>query len=420
MSALSAWINNDFGDGQISKLFYDGVITEEQMKIAEQTRKLINKQIGSYEDYKMASTYPDKVKPEIIKRAKNLAALAIQLQWVEGDASSAENSFFKINQQASPIDKTELLLLKSRKKPNSIAARAIIRSGRGHKYWSGFSNKIQSDIQNLAKEINQILFDPKLVTPIKTLDIPIGGKIYSAQTLPLVLDFVNLANNYNPKNKIDLNDDNTGEITVKYLKETRKIAWLLNSQHPSSLGLHPAVYFYSLDGRYKIASFFAIVDLVMELKKRNMINKFIDVRSNFEIIIQKYEYIIQQINRKHRSVQGSYRFISQFMQLSIELLKKFSIEETIDQIINKNEFNYLTKQLASQLSTTQKDFTTEKKSAIFLKEALKNTPKCKICNGLIHRNSISIDHIERKRDGGVADINNAQLTHPYCNSGYKN
>jgi hypothetical protein len=43
LSALSAWVNDDYGDGKISKLFYDGVIPDEQLKIAEETRKLIQK-----------------------------------------------------------------------------------------------------------------------------------------------------------------------------------------------------------------------------------------------------------------------------------------------------------------------------------------------------------------------------------------
>jgi len=99
LSALYAWINNDYGDGKLSKLFYDGVIPDEQLEIASETRTLINKKIGSYEDYKLALTHPEKVKSEIVKRAKNLGALAIQLQWVDGGADKAENSFFKINQQ---------------------------------------------------------------------------------------------------------------------------------------------------------------------------------------------------------------------------------------------------------------------------------------------------------------------------------
>ena len=267
LSALSAWVNNDYGDGQISKLFYDGVIPDEQLKIAEETRKLINKKVGSYEDCRLALTHPDKVKPEMVKSALNLAGLAIQLQWVEGDASKAENSFFKINQQAAPIDKTELKLLESRKKPNSIAARAIIRSGKGHKYWSSFEKEIQAQIQEIAKEINEILFEPKLQTPIKTLDLPVGGKLYSAQTLPLILDFVNIVNKIDFNNK-GVNDDDTGETTIKILKKVRKVAYILNSNHASSLGLHPILYFYSPNGQHRTVSFFAVVDFVMKLDEK--------------------------------------------------------------------------------------------------------------------------------------------------------
>ncbi|MEH2360557.1 DUF262 domain-containing protein [Nostoc sp.] len=226
LSALSAWVNDDYGDGKISKLFYDGVISDEQIKVAQETRKLVNKTVGSYEDFKLALTHPDKVKPEVIKYAKNLAALAIQLQWVEGDATKAESSFFKINQQAAPIDKTELKLIESRKKPNSIAARAIIRSGKGHKYWSSFSDEIQDQIQEIAKEINEVLFSPKLQTPVKTLDVPVGGKLYSSQTLPLLLDFVNVVNNLGFNNK-EINDDVTGEATIQILKNYQKTQFRL-------------------------------------------------------------------------------------------------------------------------------------------------------------------------------------------------
>lgn len=91
---MSAWVNDDYGDGKTSKLFYDGVIPDEQLNIAQETRKLVNKTVGSYEDFRLALAHPHKVKPEIVKYAKNLGALAIQLQWVEGDARKAEDSFF--------------------------------------------------------------------------------------------------------------------------------------------------------------------------------------------------------------------------------------------------------------------------------------------------------------------------------------
>lgn len=284
LSSLSAWVNDDYGDGNISKSFYDTIIPDEQKEIADQTRKLVNKTVGSYIDFRLALTHPDKVKEEILKYSKNLAALAIQLQWVEGDASKAENSYFKINQQHAPIDKTERKLLESRRKPNSIGARAIIRSGKGNKYWSSFSDEIQNQIQQIAEEINQILFEPKLQTPIKTLDVPLAGKLYSNQTLPLILDFINIVNNIDFNNK-GLNDDTTGETTIELLNKTRRVAYKLNSNHPSSLGLHPIVYFYSKQGRYKTVSFLAMVDFLIDLDQKKKLNSFIKVRKEFEDFI---------------------------------------------------------------------------------------------------------------------------------------
>jgi len=67
-----------------------------------------------------------------------------------------------------------------------------------------------------------------------------------------------------------------------------------------------------------------------------------------------------------------------------------------------------------------RDFDSEAKSTAFLREALKNALRCQICQGFIHTKSISIDHLERKEDGGFGSPNNAQLTHPYCNTTYKN
>lgn len=421
LSALSAWVNDDYGDGEISKVFYDGEIPEEQVDAAKGTRKLIERAVGSYRDFKLALTYPDKVKPAIVKYAKNLAALAIQLQWVEGDSSKAESSFFKINQQAASIDKTELKLLQSRRKPNSIAARAIFRSGTGHKYWSSFSEEVQLEIQEIAKEIHKLLFEPKLQTPIKTLDIPIGGKIYSDRSLALILDFINIVNGIEINNK-GIIDDSTGEKTIQILKNTRKIAYRLIGNHSSSLGLHPAVYVYSKDGRHKAASFLAIVDFVLELDKRKRINDFIRVREEFEKFLIDYDYLSQQIYLKYKDTQKSYKPTSKFFQEIVNnLIVGKSIDEILNEILSRNEFKYLSVRKLLQVDDlSDKDFNTSQKSAIYIREALQRASRCKICNGLIHRNAISIDHIKRKEDGGLATLDNGQITHPYCNTGYKN
>lgn len=420
LSSLLAWIKDDYGDGNTSKSFYGLSIPEEQITAAEETRKLVRKRIGTYSDLRQASVQPEKVPPDISRRAKNLGALAIQLQWVEGDVKTAEKSFLKINQEAVPIDSTELTLLQSRKKPNCIAARAIIRAGTGHKYWSKFNEVNQEKIQELGKEINTILFSPKLDTPVKTLDIPIGGRLYAAQTLPLVLEFVDMTNNVSTDSKLTLEDDDDGTSTIRMLLNAKKVAQQINSMHAGSLGLHPIIYFYSQDGRHKIASFYATVSFVMELFARKRINDFIKVRSTFEEAIIENDYLVQQINRKFRSAKASAPHIRDFYFALLDLLNKGTkLESLIPSVIQNPTFDYLT--LQQELTdVTSQEFSSQRKSAAFIREAITWTPRCKICGGYLHKNSITIDHINRKEDGGIGSEDNAQLAHPYCNTTLKN
>ncbi len=418
ISALKAWLDDDFGDGKKSRLFYDGIIPDDQISVAESTRKLIRANLGSYEEYKLALSSPEKVKSDIVNKAKFLGTRSIQLQWVEGDAEKAENSFFKINQQAAPIDDTELKLLKARKYPNGIAARAIIRSGRGHKYWSMFQPDKRSEIELVAKEIHSILFNPPLKTPIKTLDVPLAGKINSSYSLPLVLEFINLVNNVDQK-KIKM--DVIGDDTITYLKNCRKVAQLLNSNHSSSLGLHPVVYFYSSDGRFKIASFYAITLLVKELEEKKKLKEFITVREPFEKILLENDNYIQQILRHYRSAKNAYPHIKNYLLKVIEfLLKRNDALKTMELILKEKDFDYLTVPVKEYAKTDSSDFSSATKSAVFITNALNGTLKCKICNGYLHSASISVDHIDRKEDGGKGEFNNAQLTHPFCNSAIKN
>lgn len=419
VSSLIAWINNDYGDGPITKLAFDGLIPEEQIEIANKTRKLIEKEIGLYTDYQLALKFPEKVKPEIVSNAKNLGAIAVQLQWVEGDADVAEASFFKINQQAAKIDPTELKLIQSRKKANGIASRAIIKGGKGHQYWSKFERHNIENIVKLSDEINKVFFLPKLKSPIKTLDLPIGGKGYSSQSPLLIFEYVNLVNKNN--SNIDV-DDTTGSFTVEALKNSRKIAYIINSNNPSSLGLHPAVYFYSKTGRHKTASFFAITEFIMELESKRKFKDFIKVREHFEDILIEYDFVLQQILRHFRSSTNALpHLISFYLKLMNELISTNSNKiDSIKNVLANEEFNFVKTSDLDEIEYINASFSDETKSSVFITEALDQALRCKICNARIHTNSISFDHKERKQDGGKGSPENAQLTHPYCNSAIKN
>lgn len=318
LSALIAWTHDDYGDDLISQKFFEHNIEDEQKEIGEKTRKLIKNKIGTYKEYLDASKDPLNARPEILTAAKKLGYLAVQLQWVNGDAKKAEDSFFKINQKATPIDKTEIRLLKSRDKPSSLAARAIMRSGTGHKYWSKFSYDVQEEIEKFAKEINDILFNPPLKTPIKTLDLPIAGRRYSYQALPLILNVVNITNNV--KSEADIEEDKNGHETIKFLKKTMKIINRISGIHASSLGLHPVVYFYSKSGKHQHTAFLSIIELLRVFEKNNSYNMFIKNRQKFEDFILKHKDFQNEIAYKYRGNKYRDLYLKELYEIVLEEL----------------------------------------------------------------------------------------------------
>ena len=416
LSALIAWVNDDYGDGEVSRNFFTSVIAPEQKKIADKTRKLIDKEIGSYKDHQFAIKFPEKSKADVVARANLFGQISVTLQWVTGNSEKAEASFFKINQEAVPIDRTELRLLRARNKPNALAARAIIRAGTGHKYWSKFPAEKKTGIESLAKEIHENLFTPILSTPIKTLDLPVAGQSYSAQTLPLVFELVNLSNEEHLK---ALTDDTDGSGTIEFLKNVRRIANRISGNHPSSLGLHPVVYFYSSEGRFQPTSFLAIISLLKIFEQENLYNVFTENRRRFENFLLKYKSFANQVTTKWGSgVKGFDKLKDLYRIILDSVINNKSDPEIVGLLQRNKTFSFLAAiPYQPEVGT---DFSTDTKSQAYLRAAIKTPVQCEICRARLHVKSISIDHVVRKQDGGQGDLENAQTTHPYCNTTYKN
>lgn len=420
LSSLLAWINDDYGDGKISKQFYDGNITDEQKEAAKETRKLIKEKIGAYKDYQSLTSQAGQVNPKMLERTRNLGASAISLQWVEGDARKAEESFFKINQKAAPISETEMRLLQARKTPNGVAARAIVRSGNGHKYWSDFSEDKQDEIEAVAQEIHQLIFQPKLSNPIKTLDVPIVGNLSSSDKLELILEFINIVNNISTDNQ--LGEDLTGEKTIELLNQCKKVAQRINSGDPSSLGLHPVVYFYTQQGKPKIGSFYGVVSLILHLQQTKSWPKLIKVRKDFEWVIWNYDMVPQLVAKKSDALQAR-ELVRDFYLEVINKLSGGIDKKNVITEIRSGDKRFATLKIPKKADTGEiqsKEFSRETKASAFIREALPGCPVCKICGGYLPSRFNSIDHITRKADGGLGTLKNAQLTHPYCNTTYKN
>ncbi|MGA7160153.1 MAG: DUF262 domain-containing protein [Bacteroidota bacterium] len=436
LSALAAWVNNDYGDGEKSKLFTDE-ISKTQLKFAEETRELVNSTIGEFKDYADIKSKKHSNSSFALK-ARQLFQIGVPVQYLEADSGkSAENTFLKINREPVKINDTELTLIECRNKPNAIATRAIVNSGTGHEYWSKFSKVKKNTIKILSKQINEMLFLPSLENKtVKTLDLPIAGKLYSEQTLLLIFDLVNNINGVTIRKKkkgkglnkkievlvndIELKDDKRGNDTIKYLKKCKKIIKRINSKDPSSLGLHPAVYFYSSQGQHKPASFHSIVALIMDFERNSWYRKFYDIREKFERFLILNDDLVQQIGRKYRSAANGVSKIKGFYSLVLDIIgvepaKKLKNKTIVAKIRENENYSYL--RIAKVPDDTEaEDFDAARISEAVISEKLRGEIKCKYCHGYMHTKSISGDHIVKKREGGKGKRGNLQLAHPYCNA----
>ncbi|MFD2693807.1 HNH endonuclease family protein [Sporolactobacillus shoreicorticis] len=421
LSSLGAWINDDYGDGEISRKYYDKFIPEEQRKIAEQTRKLINEGIGSFKEIFNSRRSVHGISEEKLRIANHLGSLALQVQWVEGDSGSAEDSFLKINQSATKISGAELELIKSRNQAHAIAARAIVRAGKGHKYWSIFDSNEQERIQELSNHIHSLLFGDRVFTMDNINDLPIGGSISSNFTLDVVTQTVKICNGITKKENVE---EATGKAVIKLLKRTLNIIERIHSKKPFSLGLHPFIYFYSDIGKHKVGSYYGMLELIKILEKNNLFNEFISARGVFEDTIREYSFLIQQIIRKNRQSKRGVKELAHFYLSIINLINKKNFSSPKDivlEIKRMDDFKFLQIDIVDNEKNKMKEnFSRGKKQIIKINTLVKSIPRCPICNGYLSPVSSSVDHIQRKREGGTGNIGNGQLTHLYCNTTYKN
>jgi hypothetical protein len=434
LSALIAWVHDDYGDGGISSEFFDRSVPPEQKAAAVEARTIVAARIGSYNDIKHGAN----LTPERARFASNLAAGGITLQWVRGDASRAERSFHTINTEQTPIGDLEVRLIRDRRCANAIATRALIGAGTGRYSPSSFTEQTKSRIKILARDVYDDLFVPPLQTPIKTLDLPVAGRGYSSETIKLILDFVEFVNIALPTSPIKpvhktrkrrgqktdilaptMTEDEDGSQTIRFLENVRRASSRIAGMRPESLGLHPAVYFYSATGNYQPTAFLAAIRLVQELEQTGGLNLFTRYRKDFEELLVRHKYLINQIVRKFGAGTRSLNGVSRLFRYVFDGVASGADEATIIPKIVDEETMAFLKPIVDADKGIKQDFSTERKSAIFLKQALEQSLRCGICGSRIHRNSMNFDHVNDRKDGGGGSEENGALAHPYCNSTYK-
>ncbi|MGI0133662.1 MAG: HNH endonuclease signature motif containing protein [Candidatus Micrarchaeaceae archaeon] len=430
LGALLAWIQDDYGDRTKSLDYCGGVIPDEQRKVATRTRNLVNKTVGSFQDYYAARKNPAGAAQELQKRLSNLSVNHIIGQWVpRTDKRSAEDSFFKINQSATPIDATEKRILKSRRSASAIAARAITHGGRGHKYWADFPKERAETIEREGAELYKALYEPNIgSTAISTLDLPVAGRGYN--TLPFVFDLVNLANRVSVADSTAkseevrdaaLKEDNDGSLTVEFIATVKKRVQRITGDTSRSLGIHPVVYFYTRGGAFQPTAFLAVSSFLDNLASRDKLKAFTRVRHDFEEFLIRYKEmgpIIHNFGSGERSVPWLIKYYNRILE---GLLDNKTPEAVHESLVKSPDFSFLAVQRQSAVrepstAGSKARFKDSTKTAAYFAVALGGGPRCALCNSLVHRNSVHIDHKQGIKDHGGSDLSNAQVTHPYCDS----
>jgi hypothetical protein len=315
-------------------------------------------------------------------------------------------------------------MIQARRKPNALATRALIRAGTGHKYWSAFSGGVQSEIESIGREVYEALFKPALETPIKTLDIPVAGRGYSAESVKMIFDLVNYLNGVEePGGKADqkgkLPDDTDGQATLRFLKAVRRTALRISGTDPGSLGLHPAVYFYGATGRFVPTAFLATVAFIRELEAGRRLSQFTQSRNRFEEFLLKYRHFPNLIARHLGAAQrGLQSTLTMYRILLAGIMASRPDEEIVKELQAEPKLTFL-QVITDEDVKHGRNFSRSTKNAVFLQQALAKELRCAICQARMHFKSISMDHVRRIEDGGTGKADNAQLTHPYCNTGYK-
>lgn len=422
LSALRAWLLDDYGDGVASLTYFKGSISDEQRKVAKRTRQLIDKSVGRAAQLKDLVAQVEVDDEARMRRANRMVTRAITLQWIQGNPEQAETSFFKINSQGTPLDDTEEMLIRNRKKPIAIGARAILRSGTGHQYWSAFSPEKQELIRELTEKIYKLLFEPEASTPIKTLDVPFGGAVSPVDALSLLIELLTITGaRQTPPMPIEkMADDEDGVATLKVLKNALEILNRITGNTPGSLGLHPAVYFYNERGKYSRFLFLGMASLIAErvgTNDKEFFRKFTLGRKRIEEFLVGHKstigLVLQNMSRAQRIPRMKALF--EYLTTATKLEETPEIESIFAEIGVRGKFLDLQNLQSSQ------HFTDDTKSELFIRSALGTVLPCAICGGYLQpTKSLSYDHVKRRRDGGAGHISNGQMVHPYCNTGFKN
>lgn len=409
LSVFIAWVNNDYGDGEISQEFFKNQIPKAQLATAKKCREMIKKEGLEYTELQKLTKLATRT-PEQLSWSSNIAE-PVETQWVVGDHEVALQSFLDINQRSVGIDPTEKYMIVERKAPTIVAARALVNAGRGHAYWGSFSADNVEKIEVIAQKIYDAIFEPENAQPHKDPDLQPAGMAQTANGLRLAVELVNVITG-TKSGASKMVPDTDGSKTLESLKKVWSVVKHVAGNDPASLSLHPAVYFWGTTGNHRPSMFLGVVAFVQEMIDKKELIKFTRHRAKLEEILIGKNAPGQQILSRYGGWKRSYEPIQKLLRSILDGLENGHTETQIFEAIS-----YLGNETSN--NDIARDRWKETRSAARIKVSLKSAERCAICKARLVLIHASNDHTERRSDGGHDGEDNMQLTHHYCNHGFK-
>jgi hypothetical protein len=365
--------------------------------------------------------------PQLVERARMLGVAGVKIQWVpHNSAAKAEQAFRTINRSSVSIDPTELRILQARLGAPAITARAIVKNGGGHEYWAKFDSEIKTEFVKIAKDVYELLYRPEIDDDgMRSADLPVAGPGYGTQSLPLLFEVVNVANGNPIIDKTKGDPDNnvtpsaTGEQALNTIRNTVGLVRRMAGMHASSLGLHPAIYFYSASGRHQPTALLAFAGLVDDLAREGRLNQFCEFRKPFEDFLIGHKEYVNQLTSKFGSIAKGYKRQKGYFSFVLDALISGKTVEEVDAMLAQHSVYFFLKKEVREGSEKAKDFSSAFRRYKFLSSELETARVCTICSGKLDPKAMSLDHQKEQHLGGAASDSNAGWSHLYCNTTYK-
>jgi hypothetical protein len=409
ISAMLAWIFDDYGDGDRSRKFAGYQENTDQIAAADATREAVRVKVGTFKKISEAAS-----DPRATVRLKNLAlsmtAQRFKIQWIRGSAQKAEESFYRINLRSVALNKTEIKLIRGRDKPNPIATRAIVQNGEGHPYWKHFPQGRKQETVRIAKQVHALLFDPPLKNHITTAHLPIGGKAYAGSAMEIALELVEFANKTPIRGPV-------AKRTVTALQNTWSTLAKINGKDRGCFGLHPAVYFYShATGKHQPAALMAVAKWTEGFDKKRS-REFTSVRKYFEDFLIFNARALGDTISARGSRGRSVKTLISYYDLVLDELLKGGNPKTILAEMRKQSKLFPFAENLPDFTEYGTEFSAETKSGVFLIDAINAAPACRVCGARYQPDSVNADHTIPKSSRGTGHPRNMGPTHYYCNGG---